>query len=67
MVWSDMDGVDPQGILVSPRHLRTMYSCWRHYPDPLRLFERVPSLTWPRRCPFTSVTPSSTGATCSRP
>jgi GT2 family glycosyltransferase len=39
MVWSDMEAIDPAGLVTHPRYLRTMYSCWRHYPDPGSIFE----------------------------
>ena len=38
MVWSDMEAIDPAGQVTHPRFLRTMYSCWRHYPDPGVIF-----------------------------
>ena len=38
MVWSDMEAIDRDGRVTHPRFLRTMYSCWRHYPDPNRIF-----------------------------
>ena len=38
MVWTDMAALGPDGQVASPRYLRTMYSCWRHYPDPRTVF-----------------------------
>ena len=29
MVWTDMEAVDPEGHIVDPRHLRTMYSAYK--------------------------------------
>jgi glycosyltransferase involved in cell wall biosynthesis len=44
MVWSDMEAVDAHGKIIDPRYIRTMYSCWSHYPDPLKLFSKVQPL-----------------------
>jgi glycosyltransferase involved in cell wall biosynthesis len=44
MVWSDMEAIDPHGNVFAPRYLRTMYSCWQHYPDPLQIFSEVQPL-----------------------
>ena len=32
MVWTDMEAVDPDGNVIDPRHLRTMYSAYRLTP-----------------------------------
>jgi glycosyltransferase involved in cell wall biosynthesis len=31
MVWTDMEAIDPQGSVIDPRHLRTMYSAYRYF------------------------------------
>lgn len=38
MVWSDMEALDQDGRVSSPKFLRAMYSCWNHYPDPRQVF-----------------------------
>ena len=44
MVWSDMEALDPSGKIIDPKHIRTMYSCWNHYPDPRQLFSEIQPL-----------------------
>ena len=33
MVWTDMTAIDPEGNVINPKYLRTMYSAYRHFGD----------------------------------
>jgi GT2 family glycosyltransferase len=50
MIWTDMEAVDPEGRLINPRYLRTMYrNSYRWFPSSDSLFSRSESLD--RICP----------------
>lgn len=39
MLWTDMEGIDPQGAVSHPRYLRKMYGAFRWFPTYEDLFE----------------------------
>lgn len=41
MTWTDMEAVDPDGQLIAPRFLRTMYSTYQWFPTAESLFASV--------------------------
>jgi GT2 family glycosyltransferase len=44
MIWTDMEAIDPEGELVSPSYLRTMYSAYRWFAEDT-LFSNSRALT----------------------
>lgn len=47
MVWTDMEAVGPDGAVVAPRYLRTMYSAYRWFPTAAALFGDSRSVAGP--------------------
>jgi GT2 family glycosyltransferase len=55
MIWTDMEAIDPAGLMVSPRFLRTMYrNSYRWFPTNESLFSRSEPLA-----PLCPAAPSS--------
>lgn len=45
MTWTDMEAVNPDGQLIAPRFLRTMYSTYQWFPTAYSLFTSVYTLS----------------------
>lgn len=40
MVWTEMEAVDADDVVISPKYLKTMYRAYKWFKDPQQLFER---------------------------